>query len=51
MDRDEILGRAWEKSASIKCTSNEPNLTTMWVSVELGSSTNQKQTKYENGQK
>ena len=33
-----------------KCTSNEPNPATMKVSVELESSTNQKQTKHKNGQ-
>ena len=39
------------KVSPIKCTSNEPNPTTLRVSVELESSTNQKQTKYKNGQK
>ena len=39
------------KLSSTKRTLNEPNPTTMKVFVELESPTNQKQTKYKNGQK
>ena len=42
------FGESLTKVSSTKCNSNEPNPTTMEVSVELESSTNQKQTKYKN---
>ena len=45
------FGESLRKVRSINYTLNEPNLTILRVSVKLESSTNQKRTKYKNGQK